>query len=155
MLAVAFSESGRAGLAFRPATDADQEVFAQARHALAEAEAIHSDPFLPLVPDEPFPVVGALGMRPSLYGVRTWGQMFNVRQNLALVTFAGAIREMYEDMRRRGGNSGEATVVAVYLAYVLSRMALRNSEATRWANDRHTAQMATSGHRFSNALGLC
>lgn len=147
LFVVAFSESGEPGIAFRPATDADRETFAQAQQALAQAESAHTDPFLSLVPDEEMPPDRVYGIYPQLYGVRTWGEMFNARQNLALTVFAETICRANAELYSLGCN--EASAIALYLTYTLSRMALRNSEASRWNNLRGTVEGATAGHRIA------
>lgn len=148
LLVVAHSKPGASGIGFRQATDADRAIYAGALRALEEAETNHDDPFLSLVPDESFPPADALGIRPSLYGIRTWGQMFNARQNLALATFAKGIRHAHTHMLSLGCRVGEAACLALYLAYTLSRMVVRNSEASQWGNTRETVQRAIAGHRL-------
>jgi len=126
----------------------DRLTFERARRALAQAEASHDDPFLPLVPDEKLPPKGALGIRPSIYGVRTWGQMHNARQALALAAFARGVRQAHGELLACGAGAEEARAVALYLAFTLSRMAIRTSEASIWDNSRDKIQRATAGHRL-------
>lgn len=147
MLAVVTSKPNESGVSFRAAAADDRKVFAEAQEALQEAEAKHDDPFLSLVPDEPFPQ-RARSVDPGRYGVRTWGQMFNARQAFALATFSKAISRIYHEMQRLGGGEQNAAVVALYLAYDVSRMAVRNSEASQWGNTRNTVQRAIAGHRI-------
>jgi len=148
LLVVAYSKPSESGVSFRQAIDADRVVYAGALQALAEAKANYDDPFLNLVPDEDMPPARAYGIYPQLYGVRTWGQMFNARQNLALANFAKGIRYGHKQMRSLGCGVGEAAGLALYLAYTLSRMVIRNSEASQWGNTRDTVQRAIAGHRL-------
>ena len=149
MLAVAYKENGTSGTSFRPATDGDREIFPRAAAALAKAEAEHDDPFFPLVPDEPFPKSGASGTRLAPYGVRSWGQVHNARQLLALTTFVHAIQDVYGEMLTLGATEEMAKAVSLYLAFALSRMSLRSSEASRWNNKGDKVEAATAGHKLA------
>jgi putative DNA methylase len=148
MLAVAYKEDGESGTLFRPATDGDREIFQRAAAALAQAEAAHDDPFFPLVPDEPTPKRGALSIRLGPYGIRTWGQMHNARQLLSLTTFVVAIQAAHREMLALGATQEMGGAVSLYLAFALSRMSLRCSEASRWDNTRENVQGATAGHKL-------
>lgn len=148
LLAVATSRDGEPGTFFRAAMPSDLLIFEGARKALTEAEAAHDDPFLPLVPDEPVSESGGRWLNVYPYGVRTWGQMFNARQALALATFARGVREAHRELRKRGAAEEEAQAVALYLAFTLSRMSLRLSEASRWNNKGDKLEAATAGHRL-------
>jgi putative DNA methylase len=148
LLAVAVKVKGQTGLRYRPATASDRAAFTYAKRALAEAQAEHDDPFLTLVPDEAFPPVGALGVRPSLYGVRTWGEMHNGRQLLALVTLCRGVSAAYRTLLTIGADEASARAVPLYLALTMSRLATRLSEAARWHNKRETIEAATAGHRL-------
>lgn len=149
MLAVAYKSPDENGTSFRAPNRDDLAVFAKAQQALRVLENHHDDPFLPIVPDEPFPEVGALGMRPCLYGVRTWGQMHNPRQALALATLARLVGDAHRELRARGARPEAAEAVALYLAFAQSRMVGRLSEASRWDNSRDNVQSATGGHRIA------
>jgi len=147
MLAVAYKKDGESGTFFRPATESDRADFQRAAEALAAAEAAHDDPFFPLVPDEPFPK-RARGIELGRYGVRTWGQMHNARQLLTLTTFVQVISNAYCEILASGATQEMGQSLALYLAFTLSRMSLRFSEASIWDGSRETIQRATAGHRL-------
>lgn len=147
LLSKTTSRQGESGVSFAPASVADRQAYQAARDVLTQSEATHDDPFLSLVPDEPFPE-RARSIDPGRYGVRTWGEMFNPRQALALVTFARYVREGYGELQRQGASPEEAKVVALYMAFTLSRMSVRMSEASRWDPTRDNVQKATEGHRL-------
>ncbi len=149
MFAVAYKREGQSGTFFRAAKDADRAVFARAVVALTEAEAQHDDPFFPLVPDEPMPPAGAYGIYPQIYGVRTWGEMHNARQTLALVTFCRGVRDAHQSLLEAGATGDLGKAVTLYLAFTVSRMVLRMSEASRWIDKRDCVQTATAGHRLA------
>ncbi|MGB3219002.1 MAG: DUF1156 domain-containing protein, partial [Anaerolineae bacterium] len=148
MLAVALIRLTDRRVSFRAVTETDRATYEQARNALDEAELANDDPFLSLVPDEDMPPDRAYGLYPQLYGVRVWGQMFNARQNLALVCFAQTIRKAHQEMLALGIGADAATAVTLYLAYTLSRMVLRTSEASQWHNAKDKVERATAGHRL-------
>ncbi|WP_147371357.1 DUF1156 domain-containing protein, partial [Meiothermus hypogaeus] len=132
LLAVVLS-TGVEGKAYRPAKEADRAVFEQAKKRLAELEAGHSGE-MSLVPDEPLPPKGTLGFRVNLYGIETWGQLFNPRQALALVTFAKWVREAHAEMLKVGMDEEWARGVATYLGLVFDRQANSNASLCRWHN---------------------
>ncbi|HAR68337.1 MAG TPA: hypothetical protein DCR99_01135 [Thermus scotoductus] len=134
MLAVVLAEGGE-GKAYRPANDEDRAVFERARARLAELQASHTGE-LSLVPDEPLPPKGTLGFRVNLYGIQTWGQLFNPRQALALVTFAKWVRESHAEMLRQGMDAELAKAVATYLAIVHDRVTDKNASLVVWDNTR-------------------
>lgn len=148
LLTVAVKTTNGSGMSFRPATDTDQRAYEAAAQALGKAEAEHDDPFFPLVPDEPFPQNGALGIRPSIYGVKTWGEMFNQRQLMALTLFGKGIQLAYGELLKLSSSVAQSQVIAAYLAFSLSRMALKLSEASRWDFGGDKIQSATAGHKL-------
>ncbi len=130
MLAVVLAEEGE-GKAYRPATDRDKAIFEGAKARLAELQAAHTgEPSL--VPEEPLPPKGTLGFRVNLYGIQTWGQLFNPRQALALVTFARWVREAHAEMLRQGMDEELAKAVATYLGLAVDRLAEDDSSLCRW-----------------------
>ena len=148
MFAVAYGTEGEAGLRFRAATAADRAAYEHAEAALARAEAAHDDPFLPLVPDETVGPGGGRWLNVAPHGVRTWGQMHNARQALALATFARLVRRAHDKMIAGGAEREAAQAAALYLGLTASRLVPRLSEASRWNNKRHTIEVATAGHRL-------
>ena len=133
MLAVVLAEGGE-GKAYRPANDEDRAVFERARARLAELQASPTEE-LSLVPDEPLPPKGTLGFRVNLYGIQTWGQLFNPRQALALVTFAKWVREAHAEMLKQGMDEELAKAVATYLGLSLNKMADLGCALSRWKLD--------------------
>jgi adenine-specific DNA methylase/REP element-mobilizing transposase RayT len=53
------------------------------------------------VPDEPLPPKETLGFRVQRYGMLKWGDLFNSRQKLALITFVEKVREAYQLMTKQ------------------------------------------------------
>jgi len=147
MLAVAYKKDDEGGTFFRPATEADRADFQRAAATLIVAEANHDDPFFPIVPDEPLPDQSR-GNNLGRYGVNTWGKVHNSRQLLALTTLVTIIQNAYRELLTLGATKEMARAITLYLAFALSRMTLRSSEASRWNNKGDKVEAATAGHRL-------
>jgi putative DNA methylase len=148
LLAVAFKKDGEKGTFYRATNNSDKRTYDAAAKELRRLETIHEDPFFPLVPDEPFPESGSSGTRLAPYGVRVWGQVFNARQALSLITFGQVIQTAYEEIKQRSGSNTVGQVISLYLAFTLSRMSLKLSESSRWDNGGDKVQAATAGHKL-------
>ncbi|MCS7158691.1 MAG: DUF1156 domain-containing protein, partial [Blastocatellia bacterium] len=97
MMAVVLHHPKRTGKTYRLPIERDLEAYRAAEAALEEKrrklrEAWGIEP----VPDEPTPKGGGPGAERAFsvhkYGLTRWGDLFNARQKLALVTFADAVR---------------------------------------------------------------
>ena len=74
------------------------------------------------VPDEPLPLMSGVFNVP-IYGLTRWGDLFNPRQKLALITFADKVRQAHAQILSQGAEPEFAKAVATYLAFGMSRMA--------------------------------
>jgi adenine-specific DNA methylase len=84
------------------------------------------------VPDEPLPPLETLGFRVQRYGLTRWGDLFNSRQKLALITFAEKVRQAHAQMLSQGADPDFAKAVVTYLALVISRMADFETAMAAW-----------------------
>jgi len=108
------------------------------------------------LPDEPTPRGGGSGAQRAFsvqnYGLLTWGQLFNARQMLTLLTFAENIKRAYANFRssaslpgtHRDDTAGLARAVALYLALMLDRLAASYNILCRWQPSRETIADAFS-----------
>jgi len=128
LLAVIYDQAG-AGKGYRPATPTDEALFAQAQAALQTL-----DPNSGLTPNELIPSGSSRAIFVHLYGLTRWGDLFNARQLLALMTFSRQVRTTYEAMLAEGVDPARAKAVTTYLAIALDRLADYNSTLCRWAN---------------------
>ncbi|HEY80241.1 MAG TPA: hypothetical protein G4O05_04090, partial [Caldilineae bacterium] len=135
MVAEVFTLAGQTGKFYRLPTQADLEAYMAAERALAEkrqrlAQAWGMDP----VPDEPLrrvPVVfGVINV--WIYGMTTWGDLFNPRQQLALITFAKKVRQAHAAMLAQGYPEDFARAVVTYLSLVFSRHSSYNATLCWW-----------------------
>jgi len=130
-------EGGRGeGKAYRLPTEADLAAYRAAGQALqAKREHLRAAWGIEPLPDEPLPIGGRDKYdtcRLPLYGMKTWGELFNLRQALALLTFAEAVRRAHGEMLAQGYPQDFARAVATYLAIVVSRMTDFESSLAAW-----------------------
>jgi len=130
MVAVVLTQGS--GKRYRLATEKDLEIFRSAEKYLQEKrkrlmEEWGMDP----VPDEELPPKETLGFRVQRYGMLTWGDLFNSRQKLALITFAEKVREVYKEIRKCVDEEEYAKAVVGYLGLGVNRLADKNSSLCR------------------------
>jgi len=132
MIAVVLHHTGRQGKTYRLATEKDLEVFKVAEKYLEEKrQALFGKCGFDPVPDEPLPPKETLGFRVQRYGILKWGDLFNSRQKLALITFVEKVRQAHEKMLAEGYDEEYAKAVASYLAVWINRLADKNSALCR------------------------
>ena len=129
LLAVVSVRDTKLGRMYRAACEMDYEPIRQsllALKSLSEEKLPHG---LSAVPNEPTPLGGGSGagraFSTHLYGMDTWGDIFTVRQKVALLTVATALRSRIDE-----GASTEA--VRRLLACSLSRLADKNASLAVW-----------------------
>ena len=132
MVAIVLHHPGATGKTYRLATEKDLEIFKKAEHYLEKKrqelwEEWGFDP----VPDEPLPPKETLGFRVQRYNMLNWGDLFNSRQKLALITFTEKVRFAYKKMIEEGYDEEYAKGVVSYLALGINRLADKNSSLCR------------------------
>lgn len=136
MMAVVLTRVGSEGKIYRLPTDQDIKAYHAIKDALEHktSQALIEWGIAP-VPDEPLPI-GGRGKydtcRFPLYGFETWGEIFNQRQQLTLVTFTHAIRNAYTEMIARNCSIDFANAISTYLGMFLSRLADYSSTLCLW-----------------------
>ncbi len=146
---VVISRDGESGRDFRPANDDDRKALARAEELLAEAEMEGYEfwgleRLLSVLPNEPTPPQLARSISIRSYGIEEWGQMFNQRQALALITLGRKIREARQWISSQDEEYGKT--VALYLSTVLSRYITRSCVATIWDLTRYTINNIFARH---------
>jgi putative DNA methylase len=137
MMAVVLHHPKRTGKTYRLPTERDLEAYRAAEAALEEKRArLREEWGIEPVPDEPTPIGGGPGAERAFsvykYGLTRWGDLFNPRQKLALITFAEKVRQAHARMLAQGAEPGFAKAVATYLALGLDRLADYNSVQCVW-----------------------
>jgi len=132
---VAVVEAGQGGKTYRLPTDADLDACRAAEAALdAACERLRTAWGMEPVPDEPIPTTELRRISVPLFGLETWGDLFNPRQALALITFADAVRRAHTQMLACGYPQEFATAVTTYLGLSLDMLAAFTNSLARWEN---------------------
>ena len=137
MVAVVLHHPKKQGKTYRLATKKDLEVFRESEKYLEEKRAKLMEEYgIDPVPDEPTPEGKGRGAERAFsvrnYGLNAWGDLFNSRQKLALITFVEKVRQAHEKMLTEGVEEEYAKAVVSYLAIVISRMSDFETVLCRW-----------------------
>lgn len=141
MIAVVTHKAGHSGKQYRTATQEDTNIFSGLENALhRKRQELLARFDMDFIPDEPTPEGGGQGAERAFsvrnYGLETWGDLFNSRQKLTLITFADKIRQAHTSMLASGYRESYATAISTYLALGLDRLADYNSMLCVWHNGR-------------------
>jgi len=126
LIAVILYKLGSTGKTYRIANEGDLNIFKEAQLYLNEKLEKWKWDFYP-IPNEDLPPIGTLGFRVQRYGILKWGDLFNDRQKLVLVTFTEKVRLAYEKMIMKNYDPEYAKAVATYLALGIDRVAIFGS----------------------------
>jgi adenine-specific DNA methylase len=140
MQVVVMHNPKKQGKTYRIATEKDLEIFRRAESSMGKKklELFEKWGFEP-VPDEKFPKYVKMITEPigsaQNYNFYSWGDLFNSRQKLTLITFVEKIRQSHEKMIAEGAEDEYAKAVVSYLALGLNRLATYLVVLTRWRSD--------------------
>ena len=140
LLVVVTKHPKRTGKQYRLATDKDVEVFNAAREYLSEKrQCLRTAWGLDPVPDELTPAIKGSGAERGIsvrdYNLNTWGDLFNARQQLALISLTEKIRQAYPDMLAQESYSLDyAKAVSTCLGLWLDQISYMNSNLCLWRN---------------------
>ncbi len=134
---------------FRAPTDLDLAAVGEAKRELEANEPRWAH----LIPTEGVPF-GEQTMKPHYYGFTRWRDMFQPRQLLTIVTILDEVRTA---AARASAElpPAEAEAVAVYLAFIVSKVVNYNSVSTYWHQKRRTVTQTFSRHDFSFRPAFC
>lgn len=139
------NSTNRPGKSYSIATEKDHDMFKKASRELRNKRAMFqrkygADP----IPDEPTPDGRGSGAERAfsvrLYNMNMWGDLFNDRQKLVLVTFMEKILDATAKMKK--DHHGDVRALP-YLAIILDRLADKNATLSMWAAGRENI-----GHVF-------
>lgn len=129
---------------FREPTAEDNAALDRAKQALEENwdrwEA------LDLIPTENFPKGN--DMRPAMYGMKRWCDMFTPRQLLGHLTAMETLHNMIPGILEEHGKE-KGTAIVTYLQYMIDKCIDYNSRQTRWIAQRGSVSGTFSRHDFS------
>jgi adenine-specific DNA methylase len=138
MMVVVLNYPKRTGKTYRLTTERDLYAYRAAESALEEKrKALWAEWGMDPVPDEPLPIGGRGRFdtcRLPLYGLNYWGDLFNTRQKLALITFAEKVRQAHTQIRAENDGSQLAKAITTYLALAVDMTAAFCNTLTRWEN---------------------
>ncbi len=133
MVVVVLHKAGQVGKRYRLATEDDFAAYKKAEKFLAMKRTMLAAEWgIEPIPDELMPDSVPGGIHPPSYGLLRFGNLFNARQGLALITFADKVRRAHVQMQSRGIAAEEAQAVATYLAFAVDRLADYDSCVTSW-----------------------
>jgi len=134
MVAVILTKPGETGKRYRIATEDDMKVFNRAAEYMeGKRRKLHELWGINPVPDEELPLMSGVFNVP-LYGMTTWGSLFNARQKLSLITFTEKVREAYRRMIVEGMEREYAKAISTWLAILIDRVLVRNNSLCVWHN---------------------
>jgi putative DNA methylase len=144
MLIVVLQNPKIQGKTYRVATENDLKIFKSAEKYLEEKrKKLMEEWGIDPVPDEEIPLMSGTFNVP-LYGMTKWGDLFNSRQKLALITFTEKVRLAYKKMIEEGYDKEYAKAVVSYLAIIISRCSDFENSLCAWLN-----HVENSGHLFA------
>jgi putative DNA methylase len=133
MMAVVLSHPKHTGKTYRLPTERDLNAYRAAESALEQKrQTLWAEWGMDPVPDELLPPLETLGFRVQRYGMTCWGDLFNTRQKLALITFAEKARKAHVQMRSEYADAEFAKAAATYLALAVDRLTTRSSNMCVW-----------------------
>ncbi|GBC99628.1 hypothetical protein HRbin17_02157 [bacterium HR17] len=133
MMAVVLHHPQRSGKTYRLPTSRDLQAYRAAEAALeTKRQQLWAEWGIDPVPDELIPTPCHEVDRLPMYGMPRWGDAFNARQKLALITFADAVRRAHKEMLAQGAEPEFAKAVVTYLALTFNRLAASYNSLCRW-----------------------
>jgi putative DNA methylase len=135
MVAVVLHHPQQRGKRYRLATERDMEAYRAAEQELWRVCArLREEWGMEPVPDEKIPPDAHEVDQCRCMVSILWGEVFNARQQLALVTFADLVRRAHAEMLAQGADPDFAKAVATYLALGVDMTAAFCNTLARWEN---------------------
>ena len=129
MMAVVLHYPNRTGKTYRLPTERDLEVYHAAESALEQKRArLREEWGMDPVPDEEIQMTGRGQITTPLFGMTKFGDLFNPRQKLALITFVEKVRQAHAHLLAQGAEPEFAKAVEPYLAITFNRLADKNAK---------------------------
>ena len=133
MVSVMTHKPGTMGKRYRVATDADLAVFLEAeRYLVKKREKLTLEWGIDPVPDEVMNTKDPNTVAGRGYGFTKWGQLFNARQKLILITLTEKVKAAHQYMLADGADREYAKAVASYLGLGVDRIAAFGSSLCLW-----------------------
>ena len=147
MTAVVTLRPDEKGRHYRLPTDADYTAVRKAQlrltQILDEWELRGRQGYCPL-PDEPLPPIGTLGFRVQRYGMLQWGDLFTVRQKVALIILSEVI-----------SSSAATESIAALLAMVCTKLSDRCNSLVNWSLGVECPNQLFQGNAIPMSWDFC
>jgi len=137
MVAVVLKHPKKRGKIYKIPSKRDFELFQDATDLVEKKveKFISKWGFSPL-PDEPTPKSQGSGAERAFslrnYGLNKWGDLFNLRQKLALITFLDKIKELNNHLLTKGFEKDYADVISAYISLTFSKFCTTSNILCRW-----------------------
>lgn len=136
MIAVIFKYPEKKGKFYRTAIDKDLEIFKKSsEHLQKKRKVLFEEWGIDPLPNEPLPPKEShrsVGSQLPLYNLKTWSDLFNSRQILAIITFAEKIK-LYCEVNKYD-DIGYEKAIRSFLALSLDMCAAFTNKLSRWEN---------------------
>ena len=147
LIVVAYNTSRHVGKKFRIATKKDEKIFEDSKNFLNKkrkqlSESMDIDP----VPNEIISTPTNKEYQPGnplyvstsvvLYGITTWGKLFNPRQQLTMIVFVEKVRQLFPKLLEELYEENYAKAITSYAAIAIDKLASRNCSLIHW-DSRH------------------
>ena len=151
LLVVVTQHPNFTGKSYRLATEKDIKIFNSAREKLsAKREFLKKKLGVDPVPDEAIPQIKGQGAERAIaidnYNLKTYGRLFNARQQLCLITLTEKIKNAHSEMLAQGYEVDYAKVISTYLGLWQNQIADYSSNLCCWINTSEAI-----GHVFGRA----
>lgn len=134
MIAVVLHKPGERGKRYRLATENDMQIYREAEAYLETKRAELKEKWgIDPVPDELITTPCHDVDRPPMYGMKSWGELFNYRQQLSLMNFIEKVHLSQEKITTNGIKKDYLKAVSLYISFLIDRQLDYNSTFCVWA----------------------
>jgi len=131
-MAVVLSHPKHTGKTYRLPTERDLNAYRAAKSALEQKrQALWAEWGMDPVPDEEIQMTGRGQITTPLFGMTRFGDMFNARQKLTLITFVEKVRQVFQHVSV-SHTQEFARAIVTYLALAVDRLADSDSMQCWW-----------------------
>ncbi len=133
---VAILTDGENGRSYRLPITLDIRAFEAAKAAIKNKVNKISSGIFSAIPDEPIPAKTAhraVGSQLPLYGFKSWGDLFNSRQKLAIIVLQHFVKKVYPELARCGDEQF-AHAVFLLLSFAIDKQTDYSSSLCRWVS---------------------
>lgn len=135
IIAIVTHEKGKSGKNYRLATLKDYQTYLEAEKYLNKKILdLYNESEINPIPDEIIPKTMTGCIAPPNYGMYIWGDLFNSRQKLFLVTLIEKITFAHSHMNEENYSYEYSKVITTFLALLMSRIADYSSMFCHWQN---------------------